>query len=135
MEKFVPGERQEGRVSVKQVVRRAYELLQKAERPVLLAGQGISLAGARDEFYEFVCRSRIPVITSRLGIDLIESDNELYVGRPGNYGERSANFAIQNADLILSAGCRLASSLVGHNPRDFGRNAYKFVVDIDLKEL
>ena len=57
------------------------------------------------------------------------------MGRPGNYGERAANFAIQNADVIISVGCRMASSLVGHNPKDFGRNAYIYVVDIDQKEL
>ncbi|OYP01304.1 hypothetical protein CG709_11200, partial [Lachnotalea glycerini] len=75
------------------------------------------------------------VITARLGIDLIESEHELYVGRPGNYGERSANFGIQNADVILCVGCRLSSSLVGHNPKMFGQNAQILVVDIDQKEL
>lgn len=109
--------------------------LQNAKRPVLLAGQGISLAKARGLFLKLVDRMKIPVITARLGIDLIPSDSIFYVGRPGNYGERSANFAIQNADFILSIGCRLASSLVGHTPSMFGKNAYKIVVDIDQKEL
>jgi acetolactate synthase-1/2/3 large subunit len=135
LEKYIVEKEVEGRVTVKQAVTHAYDLLNTAERPVILVGQGVSLAGARDEFYEFVNKTRIPVITARLGIDLIESDNDLYIGRPGNYGERAANFAIQNADLIISVGCRLASSLIGHNPKDFGRNAYKFVVDIDQKEL
>lgn len=134
-EKYEPENEKEGRVSLKQAVNHAYDLLKKAKRPVFLVGQGVSLADARNEFYEYVTKTRIPVITARLGIDLIESDNDLYVGRPGNYGERSANFAIQNADLILSIGCRLASSLVGHNPKEFGKNAYIFVVDIDQKEL
>lgn len=133
--KYVPEREREGRVTLKQAVAHAYDLLQKAKRPVFIVGQGVSLAGAREEFYEYVNKVRIPVITARLGIDLIESDNDLYVGRPGNYGERSANFAIQNTDLIISVGCRLASSLVGHNPQTFGKNAYKFVVDIDQKEL
>jgi len=126
---------QEGPVTAKQAAKQAYELLAKSKRPVLLVGQGVSLAGARAAFREFADKARIPVITSRLGIDLIESDSDLYVGRPGNYGERSANFAIQNADLILSVGCRLAASLVGHNARAFGKNAVKFVVDIDREEL
>jgi len=109
--------------------------LKKAVRPVLLAGQGISLSGSRKKFLELAEKIKVPVITSRLGIDLIESDNRLYVGRPGNYGERSANFAIQNSDLIISLGCRLASSLVGHSPDQFGKHAYKIVVDIDQEEL
>lgn len=122
-------------ISLKEATRHAYKLLSKAKRPVFLVGQGVGLSGARTAFYDYVNQIRIPVITSRLGIDLIETDNDLYVGRPGNYGERSANFAIQNADLIISLGCRLASSLVGHNAKAFGKNAYIYVVDIDQKEL
>ncbi|MCI8483291.1 MAG: thiamine pyrophosphate-binding protein [Lachnospiraceae bacterium] len=135
MEKYIPEKEKDGRVTVRQAVKQAYQLLQNAERPVFLVGQGVSLSGARKEFYEYVNKVRIPVITARLGIDLIESDNDLYIGRPGNYGERSANFAIQNADVIISVGCRLASSLVGHSPQQFAKNAYVFVVDIDQKEL
>lgn len=135
MEKFVPESEKEGRISLNQAVSHAYELLENAKRPVFIVGQGVALAGAREEFYNFVNKARIPVITARLGIDLIESDNDLYVGRPGNYGERAANFAIQNADVLISVGCRLASSLVGHNPKQFGKNAYIYVVDIDQKEL
>ena len=135
LDEYVIEKEQEGRVSLKQAVKQAYKLLESAERPVFLVGQGISLAGARKEFYDYVNNVRIPVITARLGIDLIETDNDLYVGRPGNYGERAANFAIQNSDLIISVGCRMASSLVGHNPRMFGKNAYIYAVDIDQKEL
>ena len=134
-EKYVPEPRSEGRLSVRQAVKKAYQMLLAAKRPVLLVGQGVSLGGAREEFYELAHRLRIPVITARLGIDLIDSGDELYVGRPGNYGERAANFAIQNADFILCVGCRLASSLVGHDPCEFGKNADLFVVDIDPKEL
>ncbi len=132
---YIPEEEEYGRISVSQAVKKAYELLLAAKRPVLLVGQGVSLSGAREVFYEFAMKARIPVITSRLGIDLIESDNDLYVGRPGNYGERSANIAIQNADIILSVGCRLAAALVGHNAKTFGKNAFKYVVDIDQEEL
>lgn len=129
----LPNRHQEA--DLKEAVKKSYALLKDAIRPILLVGQGVSLADARGEFKEFIDKARIPVITSRLGIDLIETDNELYVGRPGNYGERAANFAIQNADLIISVGCRLSSSLVGHNPPMFGKNAVKLVVDIDKKEL
>lgn len=135
MEHYTPEKEADGRVTLKQAIKKAYKLLEKAQRPVFLVGQGVALSKARDEFYTYVGKTRIPVITSRLGIDLIESDNDLYVGRPGNYGERAANIAIQNADLILSVGCRLASSLVGHSPEQFGKNAYLYVVDIDQKEL
>lgn len=135
LEKYTLEKETEGRVSLKQAVKHAYKLLEDAKRPLFIVGQGVSLSGAREDFSYLSKKVKIPVITSRLGIDLIESDNDLYVGRPGNYGERSANFAIQNADLIITVGCRLASSLVGHNPKMFGKNAYLFVVDIDQKEL
>ncbi len=111
------------------------EHLKAARRPVWLVGQGVSLSGAGEAFRKLAEAFGVPVITSRLGIDLIESDHELYIGRPGNYGERSANMAVQNADLIISLGCRLASSLVGHSPEQFGKHAYKIVVDIDQEEL
>lgn len=118
-----------------ELILKTVQMLSLAKRPVLLVGQGVRLAGAVELFHKFISKYRIPVITSRLGIDLIESDNDLYVGRPGNYGERAANFAIQKADLIISVGCRMSSSTVGHNAKDFGRNARKIAVDIDLEEL
>lgn len=117
------------------VVKSSLEKLFLAKRPIILAGQGVSLAGARKEFTEFIEQLKIPVLTARLGIDLLPTDHELYVGRPGNYGERSANFAIQNSDFILSIGCRLASSLVGHSPKEFGKHAFKIMVDVDAEEL
>ena len=126
---------QDSMVSPKQAAKQFYKKLSESKRPLILVGQGISLSGSREKFLDFVHYFNIPVVTARLGIDLINSDDDLYVGRPGNYGERSANFAIQNSDFIISIGCRLASSLVGHNPQEFGKNAYLFVIDIDKKEL
>ncbi len=120
---------------VQKAAKAAYEKICNAKRPVLLVGQGVALSGAREIFEKVAHQMRIPVITARLGIDLIPSDDELYVGRPGNYGERAANIAIQNADVVLSIGCRLASSLVGHNPRQFAENAFVMAVDIDVEEL
>ncbi len=120
---------------LKKEVRETLKLLKSSKRPILLVGQGVRLAGAVPEFAKCVKNLNIPVLTSRLGIDLINSDNPLYVGRPGNYGERSANLAVQNADLIISVGCRLASALVGHNPKSFGKHAKKVVVDVDQEEL
>lgn len=111
------------------------KMIQSAKRPIFIAGQGVRLAKAIPEFYSILEKLQIPVLTSRLGIDLIDSENELYVGRPGTYGERSANFAVQNSDLIIAVGCRLATALVGHDPKNFGKNSKKIVVDIDLEEL
>ncbi|MEI8216411.1 MAG: thiamine pyrophosphate-binding protein [Eubacteriales bacterium] len=112
-----------------------WNMMKESKRPLIIAGQGIRLSNSQNELLTFIKRFRIPIITTRLGIDIVESDNELYVGRPGNYGERAANFAIQNADLIIAIGSRLSTSSIGHDARQFGRNAKKIVVDIDIKEL
>lgn len=135
LEEFRPPTEKISNAVLKEDIGKALEMLCKAKRPIILAGQGVRLANATVEFLDVVNKLKIPVLTSRLGIDLINSDNELYTGRPGNYGERSANFAVQNSDLIISIGCRLASALVGHDSKNFGKHAKKVVVDIDEEEL
>ncbi|MCX6798440.1 MAG: thiamine pyrophosphate-binding protein, partial [Candidatus Falkowbacteria bacterium] len=119
----------------KEQIKEVIDLISSSSRPIILAGQGVRLSKALPEFNQTINKLNMPVLTSRLGIDLINSDHKLYVGRPGNYGERAANFAIQNSDLMLIVGCRLATPLIGHNANDFGKKAKKIVVDIDQKEL
>ncbi|MEI7901705.1 MAG: thiamine pyrophosphate-binding protein [bacterium] len=114
---------------------KTWELLKKAKRPLIIAGQGVRIAQAALELRNLLETLKIPLITTRLGIDLIESGHPLYVGRPGNYGERAANFAVQNADFILAVGSRLSTASVGHDSTSFGKHAVKVMVDIDLKEL
>ena len=111
------------------------EKLITAKRPLFVVGQGVALSGSREKFDDLIHKINVPVITTRLGIDLIETNDRLFVGRPGNYGDRAANFAVQNADLIIAVGSRLSSSSVGYNPNEWGKNAYKIVCDIDQKEL
>ncbi len=135
MEPYLPEKEVQKFPAGRQEARQAWDVLRRAKRPLLLAGQGVALSGARELFKKCVEKAGVPVVTARLGIDLMESDHRLYVGRPGNYGERAANFAVQNADVILSVGCRMASSLAGHNPGEFGKHAYIFAVDIDQREL
>ena len=75
------------------------------------------------------------MLTSRRGADLVPDDHPYFFGRPGTYGQRSANFVIQNCDLLMSIGSRLSIPLVGRNTRAFARAARKIVVDIDPNEL
>lgn len=109
--------------------------LNRAERPVLLAGNGIRLTGANKEFDELVETLGIPVLTTWNGIDLIEETNPLYFGRPGGLGHRYANFIQQNSDLFLSIGARLNLLQTGYNFDGFARAATKIMVDIDNAEL
>lgn len=113
----------------------AADLIRASHRPCILGGAGIRLSSAIRLFHEFVDRTGIPVMTSRLGMDLIDHSHPLFVGRPGTYGDRASNFTIQNSDVLLSIGCRLGIGLVGYDFQDFGRYAKKIVVDVDEQEL
>ncbi len=114
---------------------RIVTLLGNAKRPVCIAGHGISIAGASRQLDVFLKKTRMPVVTTRLGIDLVDSSSPQFVGRPGLYGDRPANFAIQSADFILAIGARLDPGIVGYDAGDWGRRAFKVIVDIDQKEL
>lgn len=118
----------------KQVLR-TIEYLNNAERPVLLAGNGIRLADGVELFDELINELDIPVLTTWNGIDLIEENNKLYFGRPGGLGHRYANFMQQNSDFFLSIGARLNLLQTGFNFDGFARAAVKIMVDIDNAEL
>lgn len=111
------------------------ELLNQAERPVLLAGNGIRLSGAIAEFEKLTQVLKIPVLTTWNGIDLIEETNPLYYGRPGGLGHRYANLMQQNSDFFLSIGARMNLLQTGYNFDGFARGAKRVMVDIDRAEL
>lgn len=111
------------------------EMLHKAKKPLILAGFGVRNAGAVEELEQFSERFRIPVVTSRGGIDVIASDSTYYIGRPGNYGDRASHYAIQKCDLLFILGSRLSVSTIGYYPEKLAENAVKIMVDIDEKEL
>ena len=108
--------------------------LASAERPIIIAGNGIRLGGAEEIFQKFVDKYQVPVVFSYLAIDLLPSDHPQYVGRLGIKGDRAGNFAVQNADLVVSIGCRLSVALTGFEYEMFAREAALVVVDIDPDE-
>lgn len=110
-------------------------LLKTARRPVLYAGAGVAFAGAKDQFVAFAERHQIPVLTTWNGMDVIWEDHPLYLGRPGAVGQRAANFILQNADVLVTIGTRLACLQTGFNYEAFARNARLVMVDIDQAEL
>ena len=115
-----------------------FQIIQKlntAKRPVILAGHGIKLAKCEQQLIELIESVKIPLLTTWNATDVIGSDHELFIGRPGAFAERGANFAIQNSDLIIAIGTRLPFMVTGYNVQDFGRNAYKVMIDIDDAEL
>lgn len=111
------------------------EAILKSRRPCILIGAGVRQSGAIQAFHELVDKTGIPVMTSRLGMDLIDHEHPLFVGRPGTYGDRPANFTIQNSDLLLIIGCRLGIGLVSYDYQYFAHRAKKIMVDIDENEL
>jgi acetolactate synthase-1/2/3 large subunit len=116
-------------------VAQTIDLLNEAERPVLLAGNGIRLAGAIPEFLELVDVLGVPVQTTWLAIDLLPDAHPLFADRPGAVAPRGANFTIQNADWLLTIGARLDLVLTAFAPDKLARAAKKIVVDVDPAEL
>ncbi len=108
------------------------ELLARSSRPVIIAGRGVRLAGAQNLLKDFATNFNIPVVTPYLGIDNLRHDLDVYIGKTGVKGDRAANFAMQNSDLILAIGTSLHVSVVGYDYKQFARAAKKIVIDIDL---
>ena len=116
-------------------IKKDVEALIKAKRPLIIAGHGIRLSNGIKTFKELISKFNIPTVTTFNGMDLLNEENPLYVGRIGTIGQRAGNFALQNADLILSLGSRNNIRQVSYNWENFGKNAYKIAIDIDNKEL
>ncbi|NTV52575.1 MAG: thiamine pyrophosphate-binding protein, partial [Candidatus Firestonebacteria bacterium] len=113
----------------------ARKLLAAARRPVIIAGHGIRLGKALESFREFLAQHPWPVVTTFNGFDLVPSDHPQYIGRIGTVGDRAGNFALQNADVVLSLGSRNNVRQTSYTWKNFARAAKKIVVDIDPAEL
>jgi len=112
-----------------------YELMKTSKRPIIIAGNGIKLGNCNDKFKKFLDKYKIPIIVSFHGTDLIESNNPLYVGKVGLIGDRAGNFALQNSDLVISLGCRMAQGIIGYRSDWFAREAKIIYIDNDDNEL
>lgn len=109
-------------------------LIACAKRPIVIAGNGVRLANSTDDLKVFADKFQIPVTTSYLGIDLLDNDDPLCIGRLGIKGDRAGNFAVQNSDLVIVLGSRLAVALTGFEYSMFAREAKIVVIDIDPVE-
>ena len=108
--------------------------LSNASRPLLYIGNGCRGKDARAELEKFIDSLDIPFCLSWSAADLFSSDHNLNMGRIGIYGDRAANIVLQKADLLICLGTRLAIPQIGYDKVDFGRNASKWVVEIDQTE-
>ncbi len=113
---------------------RAAMLLRSAKRPLILAGHGVTLAGAEKELRLLAERTGIPVVTTLLGISAFPDDHPLYLGWPGMHGQASVNRAIDRSDLLFAIGMRFDDRITGAVAK-FAPNAKVIHVDVDPSEL
>ena len=106
-----------------------------AKRPLVLAGNGIKLAGAVDDFCRFIESRQIPAVLTWKAVDYLDNSYPLNFGSPGIIGCRTANFLVQNCDLLLVVGSRLDPSLTAFNSTGFAPYAKLVMVDIDESEI
>lgn len=120
---------------MEKTVTEVIDLLRKAKRPVIIAGQGIERNNGKEVFQKLVEKIKIPVLTSWIAVELLEYDHPYNFGKPGMVAARYSNFTMQESDFILAIGTRLDPSMIGYNPYEFAPDAKKVIVDIDQAEL
>lgn len=113
----------------------ALTLIYNSQRPVIVAGNGINLGSARQQFREFVDAHKIPFVTTFLSRDLIEYEHPQNMGMMGIKGARAANFAMQNADCLIILGCSMNVTHIGYDSKTFSPYSKKIMIDIDANEL
>jgi acetolactate synthase-1/2/3 large subunit len=111
------------------------EFLQGAQRPLIVYGAGVGLAGHEDEMNYWLDVTKVPFVGTWASLNYFSHDVENYIGHFGVYGNRAGNFAIQNADRILVLGSRLDNRQRSGNPNNFAPNAKILVLDLDQAEL
>ena len=116
-------------------VAQTIDLLNQSERPVLLVGNGVRVAAAHDVFLQMIDILQIPVLTTWTGKDIVWEAHPLNYGSPGIIAPRGPNFALQNADMLITIGARLDYSITGFDKSLFARAAKKVIVDIDESEM
>ena len=115
-------------------LQKAAEIINQAERPVILAGHGVMLSGAMDELRSFAEKTSTPVACTLLGLGSLPASHPLNLGMMGMHGEAYCNMAIQNADLLLAFGMRFDDRVTG-NLRTYAPRARKIHVEIDPSEI
>lgn len=131
---YVPNEVSTASRDVEDDVRQMIDMINGAQRPVMIFGGGVRLAGALPLLGTLVERFSLPFSLTWAGMDYLPHQQPLFVGGFGVTSGRPGNFAVQNADLIIALGTRLDTHEAGSNLRTFAREARKVVVDIDPAE-
>jgi acetolactate synthase I/II/III large subunit len=115
-------------------IRLAAKALANARRPVVYSGGGVVLAGASKEFREFCLSDRLPVTSTIMGLGAFHAPHPQWLGWPGMHGTRTANYAMDEADLIIAVGARFDDRVTG-KLSEFAPRAKFIHIDIDPAEI
>lgn len=122
-------------IDLEQIIENCLALIYSSKRPVLILGWGVRLSKADNEIMILIEKLGIPVLPTWAMRDFLPNSHPLLIGPFGTHGTRYGNFAVQNADLVLSIGARLDTRAAGSPITTFAREAKKIIVDIDQNEL
>ena len=115
-------------------VRTASEMIARAERPLLIFGQGIALSGAEDALKAFLDKTGIPATSTLLGLSALPSDYEHFIGMAGMHGNIAPNVMTQKCDLLIAVGMRF-DDRVTCKMSEYAKQARKIHIDIDEAEI
>ena len=115
-------------------IKKAIELLKDAKRPLIVAGHGVLLSGATEELYKLATTCQIPVTNTLLGLGSFPGEHQLSLGMLGMHGTVYANYATNEADVVLALGIRFDDRIAGV-PKEFCKEATIIHVDIDPAEI
>lgn len=115
-------------------LQKAVQLIEKAERPVILAGHGVLMSNAMEELQMLAVKTHTPVAMTLLGLGSFPASHPLSLGMMGMHGEAYCNLAIQNSDLIIALGMRFDDRVTG-NLRNYAPGARKIHIEIDPSEI
>jgi acetolactate synthase-1/2/3 large subunit len=110
------------------------EWINMSRKPLVIAGHGITLAGAEDALDAFVTKAGLPVATTLMGLSCVKSDHPNYVGCVGMHGSHAPNRMTQQADLIIAIGMRFSDRVTG-NPKGYAPKARIVHIEIDPVEI
>jgi acetolactate synthase I/II/III large subunit len=111
------------------------KMISEANQPLIICGNGIHISETENDIKVLIQMLQIPFVCTWTAKDIFSSRNELNIGNFGIMGERAANFAVQNADLLLILGSRLSIPNTGYNTSEFSPKSKKIMVDIDINEM
>lgn len=118
----------------KEAIREAVERINAAEKPLLLVGQGVKLAGAEQEMIGFAEAANVPMASTLMGISAVPNDHPLYMGILGMHGNLAPNHMTQESDLIIAVGMRFSDRVTG-DVKKYAPHAQIIHIDIDAAEL